>query len=410
MNNDQWKDGLLVNDKGMPKALFANAVVALRDAPAWLAALAFDDFAKRSMLVAAPPWETYRKNWKPRPWTEHDDLLTNNWLQHERIAVSLSITQNAVELVAMENRYHPIRDYLDGIKWDCIDRLDGWLSKYCGAVVSDYTSAVSRCILIGAVARLYNPGCKVDNVPIFEGLQGVGKSTMAEAMFSPWFTDDMPDLGSKDGAMQTAGVWMIELGELDAMSRGEVSKIKAFIARKVDRFRPPYGRRVIEFPRQCVFWGTTNGTGYLKDETGARRYWPIECGKLDVGGLREVRDQLWAEACQRYRDGKAWWIAKPDVLSAAEEQQADRYCDDVWTDDVITFIDPLASTTIPDILRDGLSVPTERLGQVEMNRVARILRANGWVRFQKRDEDGRRQWRYQKKESPRLPALVQTKF
>jgi predicted P-loop ATPase len=362
------------------------------------------------MLVAAPPWETYRKNWTPRPWTEHDDLLTNNWLQHERISVSLSITQAAVELVAMDGGYHPVRDYLDSIKWDDVDRLDGWLSKYCGAVVSDYTSAVSRCILIGAVARLYNPGCKVDNVPIFEGLQGVGKSTMAEAMFSPWFTDDMPDLGSKDGAMQTAGVWMIELGELDAMSRGEVSKIKAFIARKVDRFRPPYGRRVVEFPRQCVFWGTTNGTGYLKDETGARRYWPIECGKLDVGGLRKVRDQLWAEACQRYRDGKAWWIAKPDVLSAAEEQQADRYGDDVWTDDVITFIDPLASTTIPDILRDGLSVPTERLGQVEMNRVARILRANGWVRFQKRDEDGRRQWRYQKKESPRLPALVETKF
>ena len=133
-------------------------------------------------------------------------------------------------------------------------------------------------------------------------------------MFSPWFTDDIADLGSKDAAMQLQGTWLVEIAELDAMARNDQSKIKAFISRKTDRFRPPYGSRVIEVPRACVFWGTTNSTGYLKDETGARRYWPIKTGKLDIEGLRRDRDQLWAEADHLHSQGVAWWIVNPNVL------------------------------------------------------------------------------------------------
>ena len=125
-------------------------------------------------------------------------------------------------------------------------------------------------------------------MPIFEGAQGARKSTAVKALFDPWFSDELADLGSKDAAMQTRGVWGIEVSELDAMSRMEVSRIKAFITRTTDRFRPPYGSRIIESPRSCVFWGTTNADGYLKDETGGRRFWPVKIGKINVDLLREI--------------------------------------------------------------------------------------------------------------------------
>jgi predicted P-loop ATPase len=408
-----WTETLIKNGDGKRRALFANAALALREAPEWMGVIAFDDFAKRTMAIAPPPWEVRGdnpvKDWQRIPWTPHHDLQTCEWLQQNGVMVSLNITDSAVEMVAHESAFHPVRDYLDDIKWDGVGRLDGWIPKYLGAADTEYTRAVSRCTLIGAVARIFMPGAKVDHVPIFEGLQGSLKSTMVETMFKPWFSDEMPDIGSKDGSMAVAGVWAIELGELDAMTKPETNKIKLFIARKIDRFRPPYGRRIVEFPRQNVFWGTTNGTNYLKDETGGRRYWPVECGKFDIVGLAEVRDQLWAEACHGYRAGKGWWLGKAETVAAAQEQQGDRYVGDIWTDAVMLFIGTLASTTVPDILTDDLNVPTERQGQVEANRVSRILRANGWARFQ-RGSGVNRQWRYRQADPTTRPTMAETKF
>jgi predicted P-loop ATPase len=245
---EPWKARLMVDKQGAPRPIFFNAAHALRDAPAWLNVLAFDDFTKRTMLVSPPPWEMSPINWQPRPWTGQDDFQTTEWLQQQNILVPLSVAEHAVEMVAAERRYHPVCDYLNDLEWDGVPRLEGWMSKYLGATDDKYTSTVSRCTMIGSVARVSEPGCKVDNMPIFEGLQGIGKSSMAQALYEPWFSDEIADLGSKDAAMQMQGVWMIEIAELDAMSRTEVSKIKAFVSRRTDRFRPPYGRRVAEFP------------------------------------------------------------------------------------------------------------------------------------------------------------------
>jgi predicted P-loop ATPase len=404
-----WMDGLITTADGKPRALFANAAVALRDSPEWYGVIAFDTFAKRTILMKPPPWEMGAVDWLPLSWTPYHDLQCCEWMQQQGIMVNLSVTESAVEMVAHESCFHPVRDYLDGLKWDGIERLDGWMTVFLGAGDGNYICAVSRCTMIGAVARIFNPGCKNDTMPILEGLQGIGKSRLIETLFTPWFTDEMPEIGSKDGSMQTAGVWAIELGELDALTKPETSKIKLFVARKVDRFRPPYGRRVIEFPRQSVFWGTTNGTHYLKDETGGRRFWPVECGALDIAGLADVRDQLWAEACHGYRAGKSWWLGKAETVAAAEEEQAGRYAGDVWTDAVMSFIVTLASTTIPDILTDGLNVPTERQGQVEANRVARILRANGWERFQ-RGTGTNRSWRYRQADPATRPKMADVQF
>jgi predicted P-loop ATPase len=404
-----WKDALIMNGNGKPRAILANAAIALRDAPEWLGVIAFDDFAKRTMALKPPPWELCRVDWLPTPWTPYHDLQCCEWMQQNGIMVNPNVTDSAVEMVAHESSFHPVRDYLDARTWDGVPRLDGWMSVYLGAADSDYIRAVSRCSLIGAVARIFDPGCKNDTMPILEGLQGIGKSRLIETLFKPWFTDEMPEIGSKDGSMQTAGVWAIELGELDALTKPETSKVKLFVARKVDRFRPPYGRRVIEFPRQSVFWGTTNGTHYLKDETGGRRFWPVECGALDIVGLAAVRDQLWAEACHGYRAGKSWWLGKAETVAAAEEEQAGRYAGDIWTDIVMPFIETLASTTVSDILTDGLNVPIERHGQVEANRVARILRANGWERFQRGTGTNRR-WRYRKADPATRPKMADVQF
>jgi len=195
--------------------------------------------------------------------------------------------------------------------------------------------------------------------------------------------------------MQTRGVWGIEVSELDAMSRMEVSRIKAFITRTTDRFRPPYGSRIIESPRSCVFWGTTNADGYLKDETGGRRFWPVKIGRINVEKLRDMRDQLWAEAVMLYDAGTPWWITKPETLRDAERQQRDRYIGDPWDEIISSYAAPYFEVEIPDILTNALHLDKAKWSQTEQNRVARCLRAQGYSRVQVRSGD-KRVWRYRK--------------
>jgi predicted P-loop ATPase len=215
-------------------------------------------------------------------------------------------------------------------------------------------------LLIAAVARIYEPGCKVDTVPIFEGVQGARKSTAVKALFDPWFSDELADLGSKDAAMQTRGVWGIEVSELDAMSRMEVSRIKSFITRTTDRFRPPYGSRIIESPRSCVFWGTTNSEGYLKDETGGRRFWPIKVGRINVDLLQQMRDQLWAEAVVLYGARVPWWLTKKEAQADAERHQRDRYVGDPWDKAIAEYVETASEVSI-----DEVNLEIGRCGQSE---------------------------------------------
>src|ERR1019366_3969854 len=156
------------------------------------------------------------------------------------------------------------------------------------------------------------------------------KSTALKTIAGEWFTDEIAELGSKDAAMQTRGVWIIEIAELDSMTRADVSKIKAFMSRARDRFRPPYGRRLIESPRQCVFAGTVNQSTYLRDDTGGRRFWPIACTRIVIDDLLRDRDQVWAEAVVRYRSGSSWWLDSRELNRDAEQEQAGRYVGAPW--------------------------------------------------------------------------------
>jgi predicted P-loop ATPase len=392
---DAVRDHLILSKSGAIKPQLANAIITLREDFSCANILAFDAFANETIINRAPPWCSDLVEWTPRAWGPHDDLLLAHWLQQRGIGVSPAIAAQAVEVVARDLTFHPALDYLNSLQHDGTARLESWLMTYLGAEQSDYNKIVGRAMFIAAVARIRYPGCKVDNVPILEGAQGARKSTAIKALFDPWFSDELAELGSKDAAMQTRGVWGIEVSELDAMSRAEVSKIKAFISRTTDRFRPPYGSRIVESPRSCVFWGTTNSDCYLKDETGGRRFWPVKIGRIDVDGLIEVRDQLWAEADILYQANVPWWITKSEVEQEAEHQQRSRYTADAWEPAISDYIETKYEVTIEEVLRSALFLEIGRWGQAEMNRVTRCLRSLGLVRIQVRRGD-KRVWIYRK--------------
>lgn len=235
------------------------------------------------------------------------------------------------------------------------------------------------CSTFSRVARIYRPGAKADCCLILEGPQGIKKSTALRTLAGEYFTDELADLGSKDAALQIRGVWIVEISELDSLARSEIASIKAFMSRTADRFRPPFGKRVIECPRQCVFAGTVNHTEYLRDETGARRFWPVLCGAIDIEALARDRDQLWAEAKSRYSSGEKWWLDTSALVEIAAEEQAARYQGDPWEEVVAPWLEARTSVSISEVLDKCVCKPQAQWTQADKNRVGRCLRALGFL-------------------------------
>jgi predicted P-loop ATPase len=387
-----WKDQLLKSQSGTPKGCLQNALVALEHASEWQGVLGFDQSTLRVVATAAPPWDS-------RPalftWSDEDDVRAAAWMQQQGIMISKDIIGQAVQTVARGFRFHPIHDYLNALVWDGISRIDDWLTLYLGVESSEFVRAVGMKFLVGAVARVFQPGCKNDTCLVLEGAQGALKSTALKVLAGTWFTDEIADLGSKDAALQLRGTWIVELPELDAFGRAETSRIKAFISRSTDRFRPPYGRHVIEVPRESVFAGTVNHETYLKDETGGRRFWPVRCGVIKIEGLRRDRDQLWAEAVKRLRAGEIWWIDSTTLTESAAEEQQERYDEDPWQSVIADWVQDREYVTSKQILRQCLEKQPSMWSQADKNRVARCLRAIGWTRKKgPADESRQREWRY----------------
>jgi predicted P-loop ATPase len=393
--SDAWREKLITSRQGIPKPVVANAITALRLAPEWQAVLRFDEFALVTRVQHSPPWEGGVM--ADRAWAPIDDLRVTDWLQHQNILVGLDVASQAVETVARDEPFHPVRDYLNGLCWDGRPRVANWLTSHLGVERSDYSDAVGQRFLISAVARVMAPGCKADAMLIVEGPQGAGKSKAIDCLVGQWFSDELSDIATKDASLQLGGAWVFELSELDAMQRSDVAKLKAFLSRRTDRFRPPYGRRVIEVPRQCVFIGTTNSESYLRDETGARRFWPVKARTIDVDAIEQDRDQLWAEAVDLYRAGHPWWIDSPHIASAAQQAQDERYSGDPWDDAIARHIECLRETSVGEILRDVFHIEPAQWKQVDQTRVARSLTSLGWIKYQHRSGD-RREWRYRRLE------------
>lgn len=403
-----WKTQLLRNIDGKLLSCYENVALFLENHPDWVGVLGFNEFTAGHVLLRQAPVPV-----KPgQDIEDHFDIEVVRWLERTaHMMVKPEMVRRVVDAIARKNSLHPIRDYLLSLPaWDRVSRIGTWLIDYCGVESSDnqpntYAMAVGEKFLISAVARILEPGCKADHILILEGPQGIGKSKTARTLAgAEWFSDQLADMGSKDASLQLRGCWILELSELDALNRSEMSRAKAFISQQTDRFRPPYGHRVTELPRQCVFIGTTNSSTWLKDETGGRRFWPVRCRSIDLERLAEDRDQLWAEALHKYRAGIRWWLEDADLIKEAADEQSARYVEDVWQEKVVEYAETLAdliisgtkacSVSIPEILqRMGIEVP--RQDQAAANRVARCLQRAGWER-KRIGPRSEREWRYQK--------------
>jgi len=324
---------------------------------------------------------------------EDEPIRAQIWLAQQRLHVTKGTVFDAILVQARDHEYHPVREYLSGLTWDGKPRVDKWLVDHLGAEDTPLNRAYAAKFLIGAVSRAMRPGSKVDTILILEGPQGLMKSTALMALGDPWFTDHLPDLASKDAMAQVQGKWIIELAELTALGRADERRLRSFLSTPVDRFRPPYGRVGEDHPRQCVFAGTINpsGTGYLRDETGARRYWVTLCGvgwaegrKIDIAGLRAVRHQLWSEAVVRFQKGEAHWLETTALEKASQAEADERHEGDAWDDPIAEYLGGKPWVTTAMVLQHALHLPVDKWTRAHEMRVAAVLTNAGWKK-QKRD-------------------------
>ena len=391
-----WKQLLQKSKTGFLPNEF-NVVTVLTHAASMAGALAYDRFRSRYVLTRAPPWDAPGEAY-PRQWADTDDTQCAMWLQGEGLQVRPKVIPGAMMVAASRQAFNPLQDWLTSLTWDRKPRVDTWLTNFLGAENTPAHREFGRRFLLSGVARAMRPGCKVDTMMVLEGPQGSLKSTALRTLAgAEYFTDELHDFGSKDAAMQATGVWIIELSELDNMSRAEITRTKAWLSRTVDRYRPPYGRALVDQPRQCVIAGSTNADDYLRDATGGRRFWPVKVGTIDIDGLAEVREQLWAEALDRWRDGEPWWIKDRHMLKAAEDAQDERLQEDEgWREVILEYLvrqKPL-EITAKDILKDVLGLEMIHLNRRNEMVVGNLMRRLGWKKSQKGlVNDRRRYWR-----------------
>jgi predicted P-loop ATPase/phage/plasmid primase-like uncharacterized protein len=384
-----WRD-LWHKNKSGPIANLANARTALLHAPELQKLFTFDEMARTIVLNRAIPPST--DVIEPRQVSDDDADALQDWLQHAGLRhLGKDATKQAIGLVAHERPFHPIRDYLNALRWDGANRLDNWLATYLGAELTPYTSTIGTMFLISMAARVFRPGCKADHMLVLEGPQGVLKSTACALLGGAWFSENLPDITTgKEASQHLRGKWLVEVAEMHAMSRAESSLLKSFISRTTERYRPPYGRFEVVEGRQCIFIGTTNRDTYLRDETGGRRFWPVKTTAVEIDSLKRDRDQLFAEAVQHFRDGAPWWPDKHFEAEHIAPQQADRYEGDPWEQPIADHLRGLLTSrvTINDIARDALNLQTARIGTADQRRITAILTSLGW-RHGKRDMHGR---------------------
>jgi hypothetical protein len=402
-----WRSRLISDRKGI-KVIHANTIVYLQYSPGWEDLLEYDAFSDRIIARSCPPSHADLPDqvW-PREWEDADDLIVQEYLQrtHSYDATKDNVTA-AVITVARRRWNHPVRAYLDSLAWDGVPRIDSWLTKYLGVRTDErnarYVSEAGACWLRSAVARIRRPGCKADCMLVLEGEQGLKKSTAVKTLASPWFIDHLPEIGSKDALAQLRGVWIIELAEMDNFGKAEVSKVKAFLSTCSDRYRASYGRHSRSYDRQCIFVGTCNRNDYLRDDTGGRRFWPVECGEkpIDIEGLKRDRDQLWAEADAQLRSPDAiWWLADPEVTSQAAAEQKQRFLGDAWEDLIerwITTGSPgtgaFTNVSIAEVMDQALGIEAGKWSKADQMRVATCLRRIGFESRRGTSGDRERRW------------------
>ena len=326
-NSQDWMKHLLVNPRtGITNSTMDNIWIILENDPRLKGKFAINEFAGRGEVLDELPWNASKKR---RFWDDNDNQGLYWYLEKVYKISGMSKIDGALSLHSNKNSFNDITTYLNSIAWDGTARLDNILIDYLGADETPYVRSVGRKAFTAAVARAFEPGCKFDYMTILTGPQGIGKSTFISKMSKGWFNDSIRTFEGKEASELLQGVWLVEIGELDAFNRTDVGRIKQFLSQQADRFRAAYGRHVKEMPRRCVFFGTTNDSEFLMDRTGNRRFWPVTVGQKKAkkniwNDLDKEIDQIWAEAVMRYRIGEPLYLTGEVEEEAKKRQEEHR--------------------------------------------------------------------------------------
>ena len=399
----QLKEGnaLQRDAKGNAIACLSNIDKILRGDSRWADVLGFNEMGHLVVKRKLPPFEGGTLG----AWSDVDEIRTQIWLSREYgFNAKVNDVRQCILSAATSAPFHPVREYLDGLAWDGEPRVREAVFTHFGAEDAgergEYHMLAFTKWLLSAVARIYRPGCKADNVLILEGPQGKLKSTSLAALGGEWFMDTPFHIGSRDAFLVLQGMWIVELAELDGFTRAESSAAKAFFSSPKDRYVPKYIAHPVQVLRSCVFAGTVNLGAYLHDKTGNRRYWPVRVGKIDLEALVRDRDQLWAEAVQLYRDGVKWYVEPDEVEKFAVEQEA-REIPDALEDRIREYLAGQPETSMMAILEGCLALEYRDWSHALQTRIGQILAKLGWeVAERKRSDKTSRRRVYRPKAAP----------
>lgn len=325
-NNDWMKKLAISASTGAIQKTIDNVKTILSNDQKIRGAMVFDEFSNKIKIIRPCPWDTNMSNFKERVWSESDDAGLRLYIEKLYGITGKDRIQDALAVYLEQNKIHVVRDYLKGLVWDRVPRLEHLLIDYFGTADTTYEKAIIRKSLVAAVARIFKPGTKFDNMIILAGKQGIGKSTFLKKLGKAWFSDSIGKFEGKEAYEQLRGVWIVEVPELTGFNRTEMSDIKQFLSKQEDIYREAYARRTSIFKRQCVFFGTTNDNEFLRDKTGNRRFWPVNVGlkvpaKSIFTDLDKEVDQIWAEACELYKNGETLYLDGEEAKIATERQE-----------------------------------------------------------------------------------------
>ena len=342
----KWAEELEYNHKtGEMDPTIQNALLIMQNDPLLAGKVALNEMSGRPTLRGPVPWRTDAKDGDL--WEDADEASLRWYMEKYWKFKGKDKINDALQMILKENRFHPVREYLQSLVWDGQERLDTCIIRYLEADDDEYTRAVTRKWMVAAVKRVFEPGCKFDSMLLIQGHQEVGKSNFCRIISKrpkEWLLENLPRMEGKEAYETLRGKWIVEVAELAAAKKSEQEAQKQFLSQINDVYRPAYGRNTVVLPRQCVFFGTTNDQAPLKDYTGARRYWVVRSHKTSKGllpGLKEEVDQLWAEAVVRYKAGEKLWLDDDLVDKQAKERQAEFSEHDEWEGLIEEYLDKL---------------------------------------------------------------------
>ena len=343
-DDDNWKDDIQYSADGM-KALstLANIILILRNDKELKFKIFKDIFSSRILVRDGVPWD--RKFETPdRIWNDTDDAGLRWYLESFYGITSTNKIMDGVSLIAEENAENKVATRLQSTQWDGEKRLETLFIDYLGCEDNVYTREISEKSLVAAVRRAIYGGIKWDNMPILIGPQGVGKSTFLKILGMDWYNDSLVNVEGKDACELIQGSWILEMGELSSLRKSELNLVKNFLSRTDDIFRASYGRRAQKYPRRCAFFGTANDTNFLRDETGNRRFWPIDCfiykpKKSIFNDLKDELEQIWAEACELAKNEFYSLVLSKEAEKIAKEEQDSHSEDNVYRGIIIDYLD-----------------------------------------------------------------------